>query len=113
MNDKIIENLRVITVNDDGNISHNSLIRIEKGVLLRIVAKQGTRACLLNLYTNYPDQSILQPFNRNVYRRLHSVNEGQCADCLNFDMYYEIECDLPGAYHFYFEKNSLGFNCYF
>jgi hypothetical protein len=109
MSDQIIENLRVITVNGEGYINHNSVVRVDKGTLLRVVAKQGTPACVLHLYTNYPDQSILAPFYRNVYRRLHSVNDQQSCDCLNFDIYYELDCDLPGAYHFFFDKNNSGF----
>jgi hypothetical protein len=99
--------LRTLTVNWDGYLQHNSVVRVSKGTILRIIAPQGSTVSLSPLYCNYPIKN--KNFDRNKYYQLEKLNFKQSPDCLNWDVNYDIECNLPGAYHFFFDKNTEGF----
>jgi hypothetical protein len=98
---------RTLTVNADGYIQHNSVVRVSKGTVLRVIAPQGSAVSLSPFYCNYPIKN--EEFQRNKYYQLENLNLKQSPDCLNWDAYYDIECSFPGAYHFFFDKNSDGF----
>jgi hypothetical protein len=78
------------------------------GTLLRFVVQQGTEAALLPFYINYPDDDATEDFERAKYRKLEPSNPFDHANLLNWDIHYEIHCNSPGAYHYYFEKQKDG-----
>lgn len=103
-----IYHLKTIKLNPDGYIPYNSVTRIDLGTRLRFVIENGTPASLLPFYINYPENPKEKGFVRNNFRRLYPLQNDDGGDTLNWDVCYEIQCDSPGAFQYFFEKKQHG-----
>jgi hypothetical protein len=97
--------IRTLTLTSEGRIGHNALVRVELGTVLRIVLRAGTPASLLPFFTNCPDTSKGEEYERAKFRRLERSNSPSAETILDWDINYEISCRKPGAYHFYLARD--------
>ncbi|KAH7828063.1 4-alpha-glucanotransferase [Monocercomonoides exilis] len=98
--------VQTLTLNAEGYIQHNALVRVDAGSLLRIVVHRGTSAALLPFYVNYPDEDCGEIFERTKFRNILPRAPTPAEDGMGFGIYYEIKCQSAGAYQYYFEKES-------
>ncbi|KAK2953703.1 putative Glycogen debranching enzyme [Blattamonas nauphoetae] len=96
---------RILTLNENGYVQHNSIVRVNLGTNLTIVVHQGTPVSLLKLYTNYPIDKDAQAFDRNLFEELEPCNKELNGYESDWTIQFKIHCTIPGAFQFKFGKD--------